>query len=233
MIHVGICGFSVSHKEIFEKFRLLEVQRTFYNPPMEKTVKKWRKSAPEGFEFTVKAWQVITHPLSSPTYRKMSKKAGNPDHYGHFQPTREVCNAFDTTASLARLLKSRIIVFQTPASFRQTSEALNNIKEFFSTLPGDFTYVWESRGDWNPETIQSICEDLGIIDGVDPFKRKSTTEQLYFRLHGSPPGKKMYAYTYTNEDLENLKSYCKDEPYVLFNNISMVDDAHRFHCLIK
>jgi uncharacterized protein YecE (DUF72 family) len=233
MIHVGICGFSASHKEIFEKFQLLEVQRTFYNPPMEKTVKTWRKSAPHGFEFTVKAWQVITHPSSSPTYQKMSKKAGNPHHYGYFQPAREVFNAFDTTASLARLLKARIIVFQTPASFKQTSEASNNIREFFSTVSTDFTYVWESRGNWNPKTIQRICEDLTIIDGVDPFKRTSTTERSYFRLHGSPPGKRMYSYTYTNEDLETLKSSCKTEPYVLFNTISMVEDALRFHKLVQ
>ncbi|MBU7014581.1 MAG: DUF72 domain-containing protein [Theionarchaea archaeon] len=233
MIRVGVRGFPVSHKELFEEFRLLEVQRTFYSPPMERTVERWRTEAPEGVEFTVKAWQVITHPSSSPTYRRTPREVGDPHHYGYFRPTKEVSDAFETTASLARLLKARIIVFQTPASFRQDSQAISNMREFFSSLPNDFTYVWESRGNWSPETIQSICEDLGIIDGVDPFRRKSTTEQKYFRLHGSPPGEKMYSYTYTDEDLEELKSSCSGNAYVLFNNISMVTDARRFHALIQ
>lgn len=233
MLHVGICGFSVSQKELFDTFRLVEVQKTFYSPPMEKTVKRWRKNAPEDFEFTVKGWQVITHPSSSPTYRKMSREAGNPDHFGFFQPTREVSNAFDITASLAQLLEARIIVFQTPKSFKQSSKAIGNIRGFFSSLPEKFTYVWESRGDWDPATIQDLCEDLGIIDGVDPFRRRPTTEQKYFRLHGSPPGKNMYSYTYTLEDLEKLRACCRDQDYVLFNNMSMVDDAHSFLALLQ
>ncbi|MHC1610664.1 MAG: DUF72 domain-containing protein [Candidatus Methanospirareceae archaeon] len=31
---------------------------------------RWRLRAPKEFEFTVKAWQLITHEPTSPTYRK-------------------------------------------------------------------------------------------------------------------------------------------------------------------
>ena len=61
-VKVGCCGFSVSMKKYFEKLKLVEVQKTFYEPPKIETAKKWKNSAPEGFEFTLKAWQVITHP---------------------------------------------------------------------------------------------------------------------------------------------------------------------------
>jgi len=70
MVKDGCCGFPVGMKKYFENFDVVEVQKTFYKPPSQKTAEKWRKNAPENFEFTIKAWQVITHPPSSPTYRK-------------------------------------------------------------------------------------------------------------------------------------------------------------------
>ncbi|MEM2991420.1 MAG: DUF72 domain-containing protein, partial [Halobacteria archaeon] len=63
-----------------------------------------------------------------------------------------------------------------------------------------------------------------------PFHLKQT---LYFRLHGSPPGKKMYSYRYSDSDLrllhQKIKSYeDRGEIYCMFNNIAMWDDALRF-----
>jgi len=70
MIKVGCCGFPVARKEYFKNFSLVEVQQTFYKPPRMETAFKWRSAAPPEFEFAVKAWQLITHAPSSPTYRK-------------------------------------------------------------------------------------------------------------------------------------------------------------------
>ena len=54
----------------------------------------------------------------------------------------------------------------------------------------------------------------------------------YFRLHDSPPGKRMYRYTYTEDDLKELYEKCMNmnfsEVYVLFNNDTMYEDALRF-----
>ncbi len=228
----GVCGFCRSKKEIFENLNLLEVQKTFYKPPREETARKWRKEASPKFVFTVKAWQVITHPESSPTYRKTTIP-GNKEKFGFFQPTKEVFDAFDTTAAIARLLRAEIIVFQTPAAFEPEEKNIKNMKEFFSSLGREFVYVWESRGNWTSDTVEKICKSLNLIDAVDPFRRESVTSLQYFRLHGSPPGKRMYSYTYTDEDLRNLFSFCNDDTYVLFNNVTMFEDALRFQKLIQ
>src|SRR6185503_19103411 len=49
-----------------KQFPVVEVQQTFYDPPPIGTLEKWRRQAPAGFEFTMKAWQVITHLGESP-----------------------------------------------------------------------------------------------------------------------------------------------------------------------
>ncbi len=45
---------------------------------------------------------------------------------------------------------------------------------------------------------------------MDPFADEpdTHTDFAYFRLHGSPPGKRMYRYTYTEGDLKELYEKC-------------------------
>jgi uncharacterized protein YecE (DUF72 family) len=48
----------------------------------------------------------------------------------------------------------------------------------------------------------------------------------YFRLHGMDG----YYHHYTDDELQQLKTWCEpfEVAYVLFNNVSMWDDALRF-----
>ena len=87
-VKVGCCGFARSIKDYFSQFRLVEVQQTFYKVPRLKTALRWRREAPADFEFTLKAWQLITRLPTSPTYRKAGVKIppGVEGHYGFLNP---------------------------------------------------------------------------------------------------------------------------------------------------
>lgn len=73
----------------YREFNVIELQTTFYKPVSSKTLEKYRREAPAGFEFAVKAWQAITHPFSSPTWKKAGKmpELGDPSGLGHLRPT--------------------------------------------------------------------------------------------------------------------------------------------------
>ena len=103
-IKVGCCGFVISQQKYFRLFRLIEIQSTFYQMPELKTAEKWRSLAPAGFEFTMKAWQLITHEPSSPTYRRLREKISPQkfERYGRFRPTEQVLEAWQRTALFAR-----------------------------------------------------------------------------------------------------------------------------------
>src|SRR4051812_5923266 len=58
---LGMCGFTVARSTYFRQFPVVEVQQTFYDPPSDTVFERWRADAPAGFEFTMKAWQAITH----------------------------------------------------------------------------------------------------------------------------------------------------------------------------
>ncbi|MEW6070862.1 MAG: DUF72 domain-containing protein, partial [Candidatus Thermoplasmatota archaeon] len=128
---VGCCGFPKAMQEYFKQFEVVEVQKTFYEPPSIENLKKWRSQAPKNFEFTVKAWQVITHPATSPTYRKSKYK---PEDCGFFKPCKEVFDAWERTKEACNALNANLVIFQCPPSFKPEKENIKNMYEFFKTI---------------------------------------------------------------------------------------------------
>jgi len=245
LIKVGCCGFPVSRSRYYKEFNVVEIQQTFYDLPSLDTIKRWREEAGPKFEFTVKAWQVLTHPPTSPTWRRLRTKIDPKirDRYGLLKPTKENFEAWDKFIEVIKPLNPKIIVFQTPPSFGYSEENASNVREFFSTINRrNYLIAWEPRGSWyNYSTVlQKLLEELDLIHIVDPLKRRLVrlTPILYFRLHGLGPREVNYRYKYSDEDLKNLREIIlkyKDkveEVYVMFNNIYMFNDALRFKMLV-
>jgi uncharacterized protein YecE (DUF72 family) len=233
-IKVGCCGFTVSQQKYFQLFKVIEIQNTFYQLPQLKTAEKWQSSAPEDFEFTMKAWQLITHEPTSPTYRRLREKIEYKKfhRYGRFRGTPEVNEAWQRTAVFARALGASKVVFQCPASFRPTAENIANMRKFFTHVDREgLRLAWEPRGAWPEDVIRRLCQELELIHCVDPFKNNSQYGEFqYFRLHGITG----YAYRYTEEDLDTLKQWVKNKStYLLFNNNWMKEDALHFMEMIS
>jgi uncharacterized protein YecE (DUF72 family) len=70
-VRVGLCGFTIAFEGDVREYWLMEVEHTFYEPLRGATMRCWRAEAPSEFEFTSKAWLLITHGASSPTYRRL------------------------------------------------------------------------------------------------------------------------------------------------------------------
>lgn len=235
---VGCCGFSASLPRYARVFPVVEVQQTFYQPPLLRTLEKWRSQVPEKFELTLKAWQLITHEASSPTYRRLREKltARQRREAGAFRLSPTVVGAWWRMLQSATALESRVILFQCPASFGPTKDNKANLRAFFRVINRQmpqgksrdrFTFVWEPRGDWRAEEVRDLCEELNLVHCVDPFRQDPATNGLgYFRLHGQTG----FRYRYTVDDLRTLREKARrfNPCYVLFNNISMWDDARRF-----
>lgn len=226
-ILVGCCGFPVAMERYFQALRTVEVQQTFYDPPRPDTLEGWRKTAPPGFRFALKAWQVITHPAGSPTYRRLRRPLKAPEEAGYFRRSDTVEWAWKVTREAGAALEAEVLLFQCPASFTPSEENLNNFRGFFEAIDrGPFRLAWEPRGAWPADVVARLCEDLGLMHAVDPFMNASVTGEAYFRLHGRGG----YRYSYTQEDLLALLDLCRPHNlcYVYFNNMTMFQDALAF-----
>jgi uncharacterized protein YecE (DUF72 family) len=226
-VKVGTCGFGLAKADYARAFSCVEIQHTFYQPPQIKTLERWRAEMPADFEFTLKAWQLVTHDAKSPTYRRLKRKLLETEKLeaGYFRPTAIVNEGWETTLACAQALKAKTILFQCPASFTQTAENIARMEKFFRSIErGDLNLCWEPRGDWDAATVRSICKRLRLCHVVDPFVGKTVTpERCYFRLHG----KTGWRYQYETVELEELTERVENG-YVFFNNRTMSDDALRF-----
>jgi len=226
---IGCCGFPLVKEKYAARFSVVEVQQTFYQPPRISTLERWRSFVPADFEFTLKAWQILTHPAGCPTYRRLKTDLSGKERQecGSFQPTSIVGEAWETTRLCAKALKARLLLFQCPPSFTPSPENVRNMRRFFSSVDRDgLKFLWEPRGAWPDDLVRSLCEELNLIHAVDPFvSRTVTPEFIYFRLHGG----KGFKHVYSDEELQRLAEMISEAPaYVMFNNIRMLDDATRF-----
>ena len=232
---VGCCGWTEAQARYVVDFATIELQTTFYQPPATAVAKRWKSQAPPGFRFCMKAWQLITHTPSSPTYRRLKSgiSAKEREFYGSFQSTEQVWLAWERTREIAQILQADVVVFQCPKSFLPTRENTRNLTTFFHEVERDNrVFAWEPRGeDWRPELIRDLCAENNLVHCVDPFQSAAVFgDSLYWRLHGRTG----YRYQYTDEDLIELdaklqaREHLLGPNYIMFNNIYSRQDAQRF-----
>jgi uncharacterized protein YecE (DUF72 family) len=233
VIRVGCCGFATAQEIYYRTFSCVEINSSFYQLPRIETAARWRSSAPPDFEFTMKAWQVITHAADSPTYKRTRLDSRDREYCGHFGFNPTIRWAWDETFAVAKALDARLVLFQCPASFRSTNANVANLRRFFERAKrGRFAMGWEPRGEWDPEQVAALCKELDLIPVVDPLKNQPIAigKIRYYRLHGTTGPR----HRYSHEELAQLRKLCatRTPTYCLFNNVAMTTDAQRFRKLL-
>jgi uncharacterized protein YecE (DUF72 family) len=244
-VHIGCCGWSYLNENEFPEiagylrvrsklqayaylFDTVEINSTFYRLPRVSTAQKWRKEVDEvnpGFEFTVKAFQGITH-------------------LHKFRKTESV-NSYEVIKDICLALNAKLVLFQTPASFGPSKENVDAMLKFFEKIDRHGVIaVWEPRGKWyNEESlIKRVCSECDLIHCVDPFRNEplafGDSGIAYFRLHGF--GKpSMYRYDFSYGELQqlhdkvvSLRSALRDV-YVYFNNDACYDNGRVFAKMLE
>ncbi len=232
MVKVGCCGFCVKKELYYKDFDTCEVQTTFYSFPKPPLLTKWRSSAPPDFQFTIKASQIITHPASSPTYKRLKNVpfSYDPNGFGFFRNSKEVKRAWDEVKKQAEILKAKIILFQTPPSFQEEKRNIKNLYSFFSKIEREgLILIWEPRGNWSDSILKKISQELKLVLAFDPTAKKPIRGSFqdpgcsfYFRLHGG----KGYRHKFRYEELKEIAlSLPKKNGFIMFNNLNMFTDG--------
>jgi uncharacterized protein YecE (DUF72 family) len=231
----------MSMKTYAQHFPVVEVQNTFYEPPADATLAKWRNVTPSSLEYTVKVWQLVTHAANSPTYRRMKRPLDAKAEPGFFRDSPIVEEGWRRSLHCASVLSASALLFQCPASFTPDAENVRRMQRFFERIERpDRRLLWEPRGPkWvsERELALSLCNELGLVYVVDPFvTRPEPARAVYWRLHGIGGAR----HSYTDEQLRSLHrmlldvALCSNEPaYVMFNNLPRLGDAKRFQLLLE
>lgn len=239
MIKIGNCGWSyLDCKPYFGKgwkksldsklqayaklFDLVEVNSTFYRIPKIETAQNWRQEVNKvnkKFEFTIKVSQIITHQA---VFEKSAYWA------------------FDQIKEIAKALKAKVLLFQSPGSFKPTKQNIEKAKKFFDKIDREkLKLVWEVRWkkDWTEQITKKLFSELKLNQCIDPFRQDFfySKDLVYFRLHGMGRPS-MYNYNFSSQQLKELAQKVKKlkkSVYVLFNNVSCYGNALEFKEILK
>jgi len=150
---------------------------------------------------------------------------------------------FELMKDICKALDAKLLLLQSPASFKPSKENIKRMEEFFNGIKrGRLRLTWEPRGEWHekPELIKAVCKKFNLIECVDPFRNEplhfGRSKTAYFRLHGFGLVS-MYNYNFSKGELEELKERVNalkaKEIYVMFNNSMMYENALSFEKIMK
>jgi uncharacterized protein YecE (DUF72 family) len=176
-------------------FDTVEIDSSFYAIPSEASIQSWYKRAPEGFTYSLKLPQEITH-------------------HNRLQNSEEVLSRFcERVRGLEE--KLALILIQMPPDF--SPRALPALEKFLPLLPRDLRFAIEFRdphwlhdevGDYVLELLTANRVALTLADSkwlprelVVAFAERPTTEFAYVRWMG-PRELTNFSHLQINRDLE-------------------------------
>jgi uncharacterized protein YecE (DUF72 family) len=166
-----------------QRFPTVEVNSTFYRLAKEPAVRRWRETAPPGFEFALKGSQFITHRLKLTDAEKAVER--------FFAPLAPI---LDRTA---------VILWQLPPRWKRNVQRLD---DFLAMLPSGFRYAVEFRDDdWFHDDSYEVLERHGVAHVwlssslTRTHSLVATGGHAYVRFHGLADSP--YLYDYTEADL--------------------------------
>ena len=189
-----------------QRFDTVEINNAFYRLPEASAFQQWRRRAPRGFEYSVKASRYLTH------MKKLKDSQAPIERF------------FERARYLGRSLGP--VLFQLPPHWAVDVERLET---FLTALPRRHRYTIEFRDpSWYAENVLALLAShevaLCLHDMAGSESGKVVTGPfVYVRLHGSQ-GARKYSGTYSDEALDQWAKWLSDRlragksVYAYFNN---------------
>lgn len=197
-----------------QHFNTVENNSSFYRIASENTYKTWDHMTPDGYKFSLKLNQFITH-----THR--------------LKITDEVIERVEYILQTTQVLQEKLgaMLIQLPASFHTNFERLEQFLTFFTEEVRKQQYTFDiaielRNKDWLIDQTYKLLKkhNVALVAGQSsrwPGVREVTADCVYIRMHGPT---KLFASSYSKEQLQELADYIKGLPkevqrvYVYFNN---------------
>jgi uncharacterized protein YecE (DUF72 family) len=205
-----------------EQFETVEINNSFYRLPKAETFDAWRKQAPPGFRYSVKANRFITQA------KKLNDCAAPVERM--IEPTRHLGSALGP------------ILYQLPPSLGLN---LGRLETFLKLLPPDLTHVFEFRDNsWYADAVLQLLDRFHAGFVVHDFPGKVSPRWVaggvvYVRFHG---GVGKYHGRYPEEALRDWSDWMAGEArggrsvWAYFNNdaeAAAIDDALTLKAMMR
>jgi uncharacterized protein YecE (DUF72 family) len=216
--HIGAKELRGAIAAYAKRFDLLEVRVAPHGSgseaaivPTIATLRRWRKSVPPAFDFSV---------VAGPNLARV--KAG---------PALEV--ELEAAHAAVDALQARCFVLRTPADVTPAALWRERIAKVVERFPRDAThFVWEPSGVWEAEAAAAQAREWGIVVAVDPT-REPVPEGAVAYLHLRALGEtRSFGPTALEKVVRGVGAGRRDVFAILETDSAMVE-AKRLRSLVK
>jgi uncharacterized protein YecE (DUF72 family) len=210
MITVGCAGFAVPATRYFKEYGFVEVQETHRAVPGPGTIRRWRREAPEGFQFA----------LLGP--REIGQES--------FRSGKVIETAMKTLELVQEELQAQVAVFLAPSDFTHSRPNKLALREFLTLVRTRFTTVVFDVGTaWDTEEADELAEETRSLAARDPLQHGvSKRSHAYYRLPGPAGHKSRYEDPAIERLAEIAKTAAHEHAHYVFTNVDMFADGRRF-----
>jgi uncharacterized protein YecE (DUF72 family) len=188
----------------------VEIQETLHAVPGPGTIRRWRREAPDGFEFG----------LLGP--RQIGQEG--------FRSGKVVETALEELGKVAAELEVKTAVFLASPDFASNKQNQSALREFLEAVKGHYDQVVFDAGPaWAPDDADAVAEETQTVAVRDPLQQGLSKRKVaYYRLPG-PAGRKS---RYEDPAIERLAEIAGEADHenatYVFANVDMFADAKRF-----
>ena len=164
MLHIGALIDRAPGRKYIAALRFAELA---LRPPLPRanTLATIRKGLPSDFVLALRA----------PRSAVVSAR-------GPLREDAELISAVSVTHEAATALQARAVIFHTPADFTPGARSKELLREYVAKLPRvpERHYVWAAQGAWEPEEMQALCAELGLVRAFDPLETASSPGEVVY-----------------------------------------------------
>ncbi len=192
-------------------FDFVEVNTTFYHVPRLSAVRSWRRRVPPGFSFSVKCNRLATHVLG-------------------LRPVEETFRVLEGMRVTLRLLRSEMLVLQTPPSLPVDECKVREVAAILSSAGLGGTQVfWEARSTCSRDRVKAVRAEMlreKMVPVVDLSKEPPVNGAgvAYSRLFGASA----FPSDLLSKINQRVKGWHGDTVVLTFHGGNMYEDALRY-----
>ncbi len=212
------CAWNGARTDMYwNQLRLVELTEESIETVRDRTLRKWRKEAPEGARFSL----VTGTQLAETGFLGAS-----------------ATSVWEQTLRRAEILGAETVILRTPGHFRPTLENRKRLVEFMKSHAASGPAVaWWAEGLWEgqPDELMAVCEESKMLPVVDPLGLDDDEElpggsDFYWRILG----RRGLRGGFSDYQLELLVEACLERQTgsIFFSSPDMFNDARRFATLL-
>ncbi|HEY8078350.1 MAG TPA: DUF72 domain-containing protein, partial [Labilithrix sp.] len=205
-LHVGAKELKGDLGAYAKRFDLLELRgldaANLRLAPNAATLRRWRRSAPPHFEFSV---------VAGPNLARL-------------KPNAEHDTELKWLLEAATLLESRVLVVATPADVTPSKLWRDRLASLVDRLPRDArAIVWEPSGLWEVDDAARVGAQMGVVVAVDPSRDQVPRGDVAYGRLRALGGTRAYSRAALERVAVNIGE--RKDAYVVFETTGALTEA--------